>query len=562
MMHPSTRLLPTVALTETYDFILQTCLATKHNPPPRRTTNHVITTAHCFGCMFVRHATPLASRFNLHLLDDNHDSLLHLAAGSNDLHLCEYLLAQGVSTRGVNLLGLTPRRAAELEGNWELGLWLGGRGAPRVSPIHVHFYPLHAAVLLQDHDRVAALLCDDGCDLSVTADTTAATAAAADATSTTASSGAHGGNSGIPAAAVTMLDIDLQDFHHNTPLHLAVAVNDAPLVELLVSRGADLALRNKPGMSPLQLAISLQHDVVASVLCRGNASLTSDGQAAAAAAAAGASSTSGRRRAAAALEPWSRLSDDMMAERGITAADLAALQGSFSAAAAQDEEEVLQAMGTALLRHVQQHEPVSSTMFFRPRSGQRAAPSRASSSGSRTGSGASVSAGRRQPSLPLSGWWRGPRAGSVARTDDSLTAQGLEVGKVLATTVSKASRLAELQRYVQQCVAGHVNTNDGVSRDDFHRIARAAVVVVKEQLARDEAWEATGAGVAWQKFAGLVADLAAAAVSGAAATAETAGETDAAVQAAALSVRRCGKPAASPSKAVSGNIGCFACFTT
>ena len=38
---------------------------------------------------------------------------------------------------------------------------------------------------------------------------------------------------------------------NDTPLHEAVANNHLPVVELLVSRGADVGARNKQGKTPL-----------------------------------------------------------------------------------------------------------------------------------------------------------------------------------------------------------------------------------------------------------------------------------------------------------------------
>ena len=74
-----------------------------------------------------------------------------------------------------------------------------------------------------------------------------------------------------------VVDLDSEtDSNHDTALTLACAGGHEELVNLLLSRGADIEHRDKKGFTPLILAATAGHDKVSSVSPVGGSSLTVD----------------------------------------------------------------------------------------------------------------------------------------------------------------------------------------------------------------------------------------------------------------------------------------------
>lgn len=70
------------------------------------------------------------------------------------------------------------------------------------------------------------------------------------------------------------MDVDSEtDSNHDTALTLACAGGHEELVELLLSRGADIEHRDKKGFTPLILAATAGHEKVVEILLNHNADL-------------------------------------------------------------------------------------------------------------------------------------------------------------------------------------------------------------------------------------------------------------------------------------------------
>lgn len=153
----------------------------------------------------------------LHTYDENGQTPLHLSVstGKNDLSMIQFLILKGGNVDLKNQNGYTSLHIAAGHGNLFLAEYLIQNGASVNETDKVGDTPLHDAVLSSTEQMIEFLI-------------------------------QKGGN--VNAKNNPYLE---------TPLHYAVRVNKLEFVKLLISNGADIDSPNYIGITPLDLAKSL-----------------------------------------------------------------------------------------------------------------------------------------------------------------------------------------------------------------------------------------------------------------------------------------------------------------
>ncbi|NOU01343.1 MAG: hypothetical protein HOO95_07210 [Gallionella sp.] len=179
--------------------------------------------------------------------DESNRTLLHYAVEQNDEKLAHYLLAHKAQINLQDKRGEIPLHIAVRNRNAMLTSQL----LTRANVDTLNFYgrtPLQEAFIAKAWD-IASTLIDKGARLDIR-----------DTLGRTPIFDCVLGGCPILDRLISMgADIGVVDKEENTPLHLAVNAlpNTAGLVGLLVARGAPLDLRNKAGQTPLHLLAKL-----------------------------------------------------------------------------------------------------------------------------------------------------------------------------------------------------------------------------------------------------------------------------------------------------------------
>ena len=180
-------------------------------------------------------------------------TLLHIAAHHGCINVIEFLIEKGLYVNTKNKHDVTALHYAALNGNLKIAEILVEHGADIEVKDHNAKTPLSQATL-KGHIAIMNFLISKGANLRTTTGRTGM-----DLMHTAAMSG------NVPAAKLLVqldahVNINAQDDEGGTPLFCAVAQGHAAMIEFLLSKGADIYLKNKKDVTILHLAAT-QGDV-------------------------------------------------------------------------------------------------------------------------------------------------------------------------------------------------------------------------------------------------------------------------------------------------------------
>ena len=185
-------------------------------------------------------------------VDDEGNSLLHLAAETEDLELIDFCLDAELNINQKNKIGERPLHIALSAGDVDAVKRLVAAGAdPSLWFVRgdEKYNLFHIAIGFGNNEVIKAIL--ESPLLKINAVT-------GDGQKSALHLAAEMGNSrAIGLLAATRADLNITDKNGDTPLHLAVRSGSLEAARALIEAGADLALANNEGDTPLQLALEL-----------------------------------------------------------------------------------------------------------------------------------------------------------------------------------------------------------------------------------------------------------------------------------------------------------------
>ena len=185
-------------------------------------------------------------------VDDEGNSLLHLAAETEDLELIDFCLDAELNINQKNKIGERPLHIALSAGDVDAVKRLVAAGAdPSLWFVSgdEKYNLFHIAIGFGNNEVIKAIL--ESPLLKINAVT-------GDGQKSALHLAAEMGNSrAIGLLAATRADLNVTDKNGDTPLHLAVRSGSLEAARALIEAGADLALANNEGDTPLQLALKL-----------------------------------------------------------------------------------------------------------------------------------------------------------------------------------------------------------------------------------------------------------------------------------------------------------------
>lgn len=203
--------------------------------------------------------------FDVNALDGSGYAPIHHAAISGDIGQMRAVLAHHPVLDVVNVKGETALFLAAALGNTDCTYLLLAAGAdPNVRVPLSRTTPLLEAVMRAPVKTVQLLL-EHG------ADPNAADSWGETALHLLARGPAERADAIVPLLALHSADFERRDLRDYTPLHEAAADGNLSMVRTYVARDLDLSAVSATGVTPLDLAIAMQHVVAADVLYRAGA---------------------------------------------------------------------------------------------------------------------------------------------------------------------------------------------------------------------------------------------------------------------------------------------------